>query len=152
MTRRAILSGESAEEMWGSKKRKVDETDIDVTPLVDCVFLLLSFFMMTSPMKGNPDRNVPTAYHGIGVDPNGSTAIRISEGEPAPKIILDNRESTLEDVRPFVEAGVRKGHTLVVIKADRKVPCGLVQKVAKAATSVEGVQFSLGVQDKKPPQ
>ncbi len=81
--------------------------------------------------------------------PNGATAIRIVEAEPTSKILLDNRESTLDDVRPFVEAGLRKGHSLVVIKADRKVPCGLVQKVAKAATSVEGVQFSLGVQDKK---
>jgi len=149
MTRRAILSGESADEMWGAKPRTTTETDIDVTPLVDCVFLLLSFFMMTSPMKGNPDRNVPSAEHGIGVNPNGATAIRIVQSEPAPKILLDDRESTLDDVRPFVEAGMRKGHALVVIKADRKVPCGLVQKVAKAATSVEGVQFSLGVQDKK---
>jgi biopolymer transport protein ExbD len=149
MTRRAILSGESADEMWGAKPRTTTETDIDVTPLVDCVFLLLSFFMMTSPMKGNPDRNVPSAEHGVGVNPNGATAIRIVQSEPSPKILLDDRESTLDDVRPFVEAGMRKGHALVVIKADRKVPCGLVQKVAKAATSVEGVQFSLGVQDKK---
>jgi biopolymer transport protein ExbD len=148
MTRR-ILSGESADEMWGSKSRKLPETDIDVTPLVDCVFLLLSFFMLTSPMKGDPDRNVPAAAHGVGVDPLGTTAIRIVDAEPNPRILLDNRESTVDDIRPFVEAGVRKGHTLVVIKADRKVPCGLVQKVAKAATAVAGVQFSLGVQDKK---
>jgi len=148
MTRRGILSGESADESWGAKPRKAPETDIDVTPLVDCVFLLLSFFMMTSPMKGNPDRNVPSAEHGVGVNPNGATSIRILEAEPAPKILLDNHESTLDDVRPFVEAGLRKGRSLVVIKADRKVACGLVQKVAKAATSVEGVHFSLGVQDK----
>ena len=148
MTRR-ILSGESADEMWGSKPRKLPETDIDVTPLVDCVFLLLSFFMLTSPMKGDPDRNVPAAAHGVGVDLQGTTAIRIVDAEPNPRILLDNRESTIDDIRPFVEAGVRKGHSLVVIKADRKVPCGLVQKIAKAATAVEGVQFSLGVQDKK---
>ncbi len=99
MTRRSILSGESAEEMWGIKKRKVDETDIDVTPLVDCVFLLLSFFMMTSPMKGNPDRNIPTAYHGIGVDPNGTTAIRISRGSPPRRsfwIIARARSTTCD--------------------------------------------------------
>jgi biopolymer transport protein ExbD len=149
MTRRAILSGESADEMWGSKTRKLPESDIDVTPLVDCVFLLLSFFMLTSPMKGDHDRNLPSAAYGVGADTLTATAIRIVEAEPSAKIMLDNRESTLDDVRPFVEAGVRKGHSLVVIKADRKVPCGLVQKVAKAATSVEGVQFSLGVQDKK---
>jgi biopolymer transport protein TolR len=151
MTRRAILSGESAEEMWGSKPRKVEESDIDVTPLVDCVFLLLSYFMLTSPM-GNTNGNLPSAVHGIGVDPTATTAIRIAEGEPTPRILLDQHEGALDDVKPYVEAGVRKGHMLVVIKADRKVPCGFVQKVAKAATSVEGVQFSLGVLDKKTPQ
>jgi biopolymer transport protein TolR len=150
VTRRTILSGDSAEQDWGTKERKPLEADIDVTPLVDCVFLLLAFFMMTSPMKGNPDRNLPTAMHGVGINPNGATTIRIAEAEPAPRIFLDNRESSVDDVRPFVEDGMRKGHSIVVIKADRKIPCGLVQKVAKAITSVEGVRFCIGVLDKKP--
>jgi biopolymer transport protein ExbD len=149
MTRRAILSGESAEHQWGTKKREPIEADIDVTPLVDCVFLLLAFFMMTSPMKGNPDRNLPTAQHGGPINPNTATLIRIAEGEPAPHILLDDRESTVADVRPFVEEGLRKGHANVLIKADRKIPCGLVQQVAKAVTSVEGARFCIGVLDKK---
>jgi biopolymer transport protein TolR len=150
MSSRGLLTGESSEEMWGSKKRKPPESDVDVTPLVDCVFLLLSFFMLTSPMKGNPDRNLPAAQHGIGVNPNGTTPIRIVQAEPTPRILIDQHESKLEDVRPFVEANLRKGRSLVVIKADGKVPHGFVQKVAKAATSVEGVRFSLGVLDKHP--
>jgi biopolymer transport protein TolR len=139
---------DSSGEMWGTKKRQAPDSNFDVTPLVDCVFLLLSFFMMTSPMKGNPDRNVPVAAHGIGVNPNGATSIRIVEGTP-PQILLDQKESTLDDVRQFVEAGLHKGRSLVVIKADRKVPCGLVQQVARAVTAVEGVNFAIGVQDKK---
>jgi biopolymer transport protein ExbD len=149
MTRRSILTGESAEEAWGTKKRQTPESDIDVTPLVDCVFLLLSFFMMTSPMKGNPDKNIPAAEHGVGVNPNGGTVVRIVDAEPAPKILLGNREGTLDDVRPYVESGLRKGHSLVIIKADRKILHGFVQKVAKAVNSVEGIKFSIGVQDKK---
>jgi biopolymer transport protein ExbD len=149
VTRRSILSGESAEQQWGTKVRKPLEADIDVTPLVDCVFLLLAFFMMTSPMKGNPDRNLPTAIHGVGINPNGATMIRIEESEPSPRIFLDNRESGVDDIHSFVEEGLRKGHSVVVIKADRKVPCGLVQKVAKAIASVEGARFCIGVLDKK---
>ncbi len=149
MTRRGILSTDSATEQWGTKDRKPPEADIDVTPLVDCVFLLLAFFMMTSPMKGNPDRNLPTALHGGPINPNVATTIRITEAEPSPRIYLDDRESTVDDVRPFVEDGLRKGHSTVIIKADRKIPCGLVQKVAKAITSVEGARFCIGVLDKK---
>jgi biopolymer transport protein TolR len=142
------MNRDSSEEMWGTKKRKAPDANFDVTPLVDCVFLLLSYFMIASPMKGNPDAKVPSAAHGVGVNPNGATAIRIVEGSP-PRILLDNHERTLDEVRPYVEAGLRKGHSLVVIKADRKVPCGTVQQVARAVTAVDGVSFAIGVQDKK---
>ena len=92
----------------------------------------------------------PPAVHGGPINPNSATMIRIAEAEPSPRILLDDRESSIEDVHAFVEEGLRKGHSTVVIKADRKIPCGLVQKVAKAITSVEGVRFCIGVMDKKP--
>jgi hypothetical protein len=33
------------------QRKKVDD-EIDITPMIDCVFLLLIFFMVTSTMKG----------------------------------------------------------------------------------------------------
>jgi len=131
------------------KDPNAEEQEIDVTPLVDCVFLLLSFFMVSSSMKGNPDHNIPAAVHGVGVDPRGSTEVRIIAADPSPIIMLNNRESSLEEVRPFVEQGLQKGHNMVVVKADRDIQHGFVQKVARAAAAVEGVRLSLGVQDKK---
>jgi len=149
MTRRALFSGGSAAEDWGFKGRKSPEADLDITPMIDCVFLLLIFFMVSSTMRGNVDQNVPAAAHGVGVDPRGAMLVRIEAGDPAPRILLDNRESTVEDVRAFVEEGRQQGHSLVVIKADREVPHGFVQQVSRAVNSVEGVKFSIGVQDKK---
>jgi biopolymer transport protein ExbD len=37
----------------------------------------------------------------------------------------------------------------VIIKADREVPHGFVQEVARTVNGVEGVKFYVGVQDKK---
>ncbi len=142
MTRRTILSGESAEQQWGTKVRKPHEADIDVTPLVDCVFLLLAFFMMTSPMKGNPDKKLPTALHGGPINPNSATMIRIAEAEPSPHILLNDRESTIDDVRPFVEEGLRKGHATVVIKADRKSPAGWSRKSPRPSPQSRGCGFA----------
>ena len=104
-----ILSGESAEQQWGTKNRKPPEADIDVTPLVDCVFLLLAFFMMTSPMKGNPDRNLPTAQHGGPINPNSATTVSITEAEPNPRIYLDDRESTRRRHSSLRRGGSAKG-------------------------------------------
>jgi biopolymer transport protein ExbD len=149
MTRRALMGGESAADSWGFKGRKSPEADLDITPMIDCVFLLLIFFMVSSTMRGNADQNVPGAEHGVGVDARGATTVRIEAGDPAPRILLDKRESTVDDVRSFVEEGMQRGHSLVVIKADREVPHGFVQQVTRAVNTVEGVKFSIGVQDKK---
>jgi biopolymer transport protein TolR len=149
MTRRGLLAGESAAESWGFKGRKSPEADLDITPMIDCVFLLLIFFMVSSTMRGNADQNVPGAKHGVGVDTRSVSTVRIEAADPAPRILLDNRESTLDDVRAFVEEGMQSGNSLVVIKADREVPHGFVQQVTRVVNSVEGVKFSIGVQDKK---
>ena len=47
----------------GQKKKK-DEADLDITPMIDVVFLLLIFFMVTSTMQGTPDRDIPPASSG----------------------------------------------------------------------------------------
>lgn len=149
MTRRLMFGGETDSESFGFKQRKPDDSEIDVTPLVDCVFLLLSFFMLTSPLKGNPDRNIPAAANGVGVNPFGVITIRINGTAENPKILLDRREARLDEVRPYVEEEVKRGHRLAVIKADGTIPVGIVQKVVQEATSVEGVKYSFGVRDKR---
>lgn len=149
MSRRALFTGDSAAESWGITGRKTPEADLDITPMIDCVFLLLIFFMVTSTMRGNVDQNVPAAEHGVGVDTRGVMTVRVEAGDGVPRVFLDKAEVTIEEVRAFVEQGMQSGLNLVVIKADREVPHGFVQQVTRAVTSVEGVKFSIGVQDKK---
>jgi biopolymer transport protein ExbD len=44
---------------------------------------------------------------------------------------------------------VKDDRTTVIIKADREVPHGFVQEVARTVNAIEGVKFYVGVQDKK---
>lgn len=147
MSRRGLFAG--SDDGSGFKTRKSPEADLDITPMIDCVFLLLIFFMVSSTMRGNVDDKVPAAEHGVGIDSRGSTIVRIEAADPSPRILLNEQESSVEDVKPYVEQGLQLGHSLVVIKADREVPHGFVQQVTRAVNSVEGVKFSIGVQDKK---
>ena len=54
----------------GQKKKK-DEADLDITPMIDVVFLLLIFFMVTSTMQGTPDRDIPPASSGTNANAAG---------------------------------------------------------------------------------
>lgn len=145
---------------WNSKPRMDSETDLDITPMIDVTFLLLIFFMVTSTMQASPDLDVPPAEHGVGTESGNASIIVIKAPASAaatPEIGLgdahhqENPNASLEQVRAYVEDGLKnnkppKEH--VIIKADREVPHGFVQKVTRVVNEVEGITFSIGVRDK----
>lgn len=140
---------------WGKRNRAGSDADLDITPMIDVTFLLLIFFMVTSTMKPSGDLDMPSAVHGTGVDTTTSTFITIKAPEVqggAPQILLgqggDSQEATLEEVRPYVEAGL-PDKTYLIIKAEREVPHGFVNKVGQQVADLEGLQFFLAVQEKR---
>ena len=137
------------------RSRRTLQADLDITPMIDVTFLLLIFFMVTSTMQGNPDVDVPPARHGVGVDAQQSTVIMVKTPDVAggqPTIVLgDGRgpAGDLDDVREYVERRRGQGYARVIIKGDRDLPHGAVQEVVKVVNAIDGVRFSIGVQDKR---
>lgn len=135
-------------------KRKPVEGELDITPMIDVTFLLLIFFMVSSTMQGKPDLDVPVAVHSVGIDSAGAAVVTIfapASSAEAPRIVLGDvkgDEGDLNDVRRYVEDQAREGRRKVVVKAEGDVPHGLVEEVAKAVKSVEGVELFMGVGDK----
>ena len=66
MSGRSRLTTDESE--WGSTRKRGEEAELDITPMIDVTFLLLIFFMVTSTMQGKPDLDVPPVKHGVGVD------------------------------------------------------------------------------------
>ena len=144
---------EGDEEALAPPKRALDG-ELDLTSLIDVVFLLLIFFMVSSTMKGTPDINVPEAHFGTGVAERAATIVTVRrEGIGGPPIILlgDGRgpESTVEGVRAYVEQGLRENRNHVIIKAERDIPHGFVQQVARSVSQIDGIHFNIGVQEKR---
>lgn len=138
----------------GKTKRTGDEADLDITPMIDVTFLLLIFFMVTSTMQGTPEVSVPPARHGASADTTTATTVDIKAPDGAggdPVILLDGEPSSIEQVKAKVQEGIDSPEpkNRVIIMADREVPHGFVQQVAKAVVEFEGVTFSIGVTDKK---
>jgi biopolymer transport protein ExbD len=152
--RKSSWADEEGEAPAETRTRAGSEADLDITPMIDVTFLLLIFFMVTSTMRPARELDLPPAVYGTGV-PDESAAvivIKLSEGQN-PVLELGEAPGTpavLEDVRAYVEAQADEGRTEVVIKADRDVPHGFVQKVAREIASVDGVEFSYAVRDRQP--
>ena len=137
------------------RRQASEERDehIDMTPMVDVVFQLMTFMLFSVQMTGGEKVDVPAARHGVGVEETAATFLTmVKPAAPGAesKVLLGNGDGppvTLERVKEAVAAGVREGKRKVVLQADGLVPHGEVLKLAAAVTEVEGVTLHIGVQE-----
>ena len=130
---------------------------IDMTPMVDVVFQLMTFMLFSMQISGGEEVDVPPARHGVGVDESAATILRLLKPAPpgtAPRLLLVDGgkgvPATLDQARKFAQQGVRDGRRKVVLQADGAVPHGEVLKVAAAVAEVEGITLHIGVQERSP--
>jgi len=136
--------------------RRGDE-DVDMTPMIDCVFLLLIFFLVGSTPDLKTSVELAPARHGTGTSSHNATIITIANrGAPGPGLVYlaDGKIGTpLPDdpaeqeaaLTKAVRQGFHNGKTSVLVKAERSVKHREVSRVANAAGQVEGIQLFLAV-------
>lgn len=137
------------------RRQASEERDehIDMTPMVDVVFQLMTFMLFSVQMTGGEKVDIPPARHGVGVEENAATFLTLRKSTTPgaePELLLGNGEGpvvSLDDVRKAVADGVRDGRRKVVLQADGAVPHGEVVKLASAVTALEGVTVHVGVQE-----
>jgi biopolymer transport protein TolR len=106
-------------------------SDINVTPFVDVMLVLLVIFMVTAPMMTTGlDVNLPQAKGGALDESRPPIIISISGQSD---IYINDRRIALEKLGGAVLGEQQaKGNPLVLLKADRSVPYGVVVQVMGA--------------------
>jgi biopolymer transport protein ExbD len=127
--------------------------------MIDCVFLLLIFFLVTSTPDEQSSVELPSALHGkavsqiesvvftIGMGSADAAPVYAADGKFPEKLLSDDPATRAEQVREAVEQGVRENKTGVVVKADRGVAFRHVARLVADASAVPGVQLHLAVLD-----
>jgi len=146
-----------ADEAAFAKKKSGEETDLDITPMIDVTFLLLIFFMVTSTMQESSNITPPVAHHGEGTDTEDSVTISIAaplSNDDTPEIKLGSKNDSpvgeMTEITGYIDrelVGAGKNH--VIIKADKNVPFGFVQQVMREVNKREGIKFHVGVEDQR---
>lgn len=99
--------------------------EINVTPFVDVMLVLLIIFMVTAPLlQQGIDVNLPKAK-GKDMPPEERIALIIKRDQ---KIYLNDTPVTVGEMRRKLES-VSKMNPNVFLKADKDVPYGLVAEV-----------------------
>ena len=111
--------------MRKKRQSREDDLDINITPMLDIVFIMLIFFIVTTSFVKEP-----------GIDPQRPVA-ETSEPKPRGNILIgvdteghiwmNNRRVELTDIRPLVEEAVNETpESSAVVVSDQESPTGIV--------------------------
>lgn len=141
------------------RKSLRDDAHFDITAMIDLVFMMNIFFLVTWVGASMDELNLPTAQHCAAVDGDLSVMFSVLpdfEGDSVTVYVGDGAEGTpLTDpeqqeqaIRAAVEEGLADGKTAVVFKAERKVRLREMARLTSAA-ALEGMQLHVGVIEKE---
>jgi len=138
-------------------RRQVSEErdeHIDMTPMVDVVFQLMTFMLFSMKLAATDVVQMPEARHGVGVEENAATFILLAPGDSPggkPRIMLGlkgDQGASVDDAVAAVARGVSEGRRKVVLQADGSIPHGeVISLIGEIAKRESGATIHIGVQE-----
>jgi biopolymer transport protein ExbD len=132
-----------------------DDARFDLTAMVDLVFLMTIYFLVSWLTAASAEVDLPVAKHCIAADPEAAVVVTITAGNP-PTVYLGEAQPG-KGIHPdevewrlkkAAEDGQKEGKTFVLLKAEKLVRLRDMVRVAAAATSVKGMKLNLAVMEK----
>ncbi len=117
------------------------ESSIDISPLIDCVFILLIFFIVTT---------VFVEETGVEVDkPNAASASQLEKTSiliavtAEGRVFYGGRDIGISNVQPTVRRLIQKEMLPVIVQADTHAPAGLMVRVIDEAKLAGAEKISI---------
>lgn len=108
-----------------------NEGAIDLSPMIDCVFILLIFFIVTTTFVEETGVQVdkPQAASASRLEKTSIMIALTAKGE----VVYGGREIGISGVQPLVRRMLQKEDLPVIIQADSAVPSGLMVRIVDQA-------------------
>lgn len=134
-------------------RRTKHDGDFDITPMIDCVFLLLFFFMVTSKMDQQSSIEQPLTVNGVNlppeklvivsaaIGPSGEALFYLGDTTKADRQVPSGEIAVIEDaIKKYVELEVSQRPDVqgILIKADGKLKQKYAAMFYRAATASAG--------------
>jgi biopolymer transport protein ExbD len=129
--------------------------EFDITAMVDLVFMMNIYFLITFVTLAAAEINLPTARHVIALDADSAVVFTVTISLDGKSIVLHIGDSKKSEpiteisqqekrIREAVELGKADHKTEVLLKAEKKVRLVDLFRVATAA-SIEGIKLHVAV-------
>ena len=127
-------------------KKKNDESEINITPMLDIVFIMLIFFIVTTSFvkEISIDVNRPTKSPIKEQKKSDVISVRILD---SGQILIQERLISIDAVRANIESSLAlKPQASVVVVSDRDADAGLLVKVIDQSRLAGTMNVSLAAQ------
>ncbi len=121
-------------------KRKLEDAEMDITPMIDITFLLLIFFLVAAKMDSQKAVGLPDARAGgavlaekavtVIIVPSGADAVLVSNGDGGQ--FSTDPQVQEEEIASYVEEQLDSGKQFVLLKAGKGIRHKEVSRVAQA--------------------
>ena len=103
------------------------EPGIDLSPMLDCVFILLIVFIVTTTFVDEPGVEVdkPQAASAAQLEKTSIMIALTKKGE----VVYGGREIGINGVQPLVKRMIAKEDVPVIVQADKEAPAGLLVRI-----------------------
>lgn len=132
-----------------------DEAHFDITAMIDLVFMLNIFFLVTTVTAALSEMDLPTVRHCVPTDAEEAVVVSLvsHDGRDATVYLADSPDGRglmepseqEEEVRAAVEAGHREGKRVLLIKAEKNVRLKDVRRVSAAVHAAPGMELRMAV-------
>lgn len=114
---------------------------IDMSPMIDCVFILLIFFIVTTTFVEETGVEVdkPQAASSVRLEKTSILIALTANGA----VVYGGREIGMSGVQPLVRRMLQKEDVPVIVQADAAAPSGLLVRVIDEAKLAGAVKVSV---------
>ncbi len=129
-----------------AQRRPLSDSEMDITPMIDMVFLLLIFFLVASKIDQATSVKLPPARRALAVAQETAIIVLVKQG-PGNTVVVARRDGSPFSADPaaqeteiaaYVEAGLtgsppfERPMESIIVKAEGSVREGEVARVAQA--------------------
>lgn len=117
------------------------DVGIDMSPLIDCVFILLIFFIVTTVFVEETGVEVdkPQAASSVQLEKNSILIALTEKGE----IVYGGRDIGISGVQPLVKRMLQQEDMPVIVQADTASQSGLLVRIIDEAKLAGAVKVSV---------
>ena len=135
--------------------------EFDITAMVDLVFMMNIYFLVTFVTVALGEMNLPAATHVAALDADSAVIFTLARsldgksvtlyvGDGAKTEPINDAAQQEQRVQAAVENGAAEGRKAVLLKAEKKVRLADLFRIATAA-SADGMKLHVAVMEKESP-